>query len=297
MLTDDELIAELKERFDANKKALFDLHTVTRKLEEVNTKLASSEEVKSHFISHMKNEFNNPLSAILGISQQLASGEIEDVELLHSMGKIIYHESFSLDFQLRNIFAAAELESGDTALQMVVVDICAILKDLIDSFQHQIGEKELTLILPDSMQCGEEQPFKMDAEKFKLIASNMISNAIEFNKPGGEINLNIELSDEKLYFSIENNGPQIDPDMLAKVYDRFSQLDSGSTKAHVGHGLGLSICKALVEIMDGEIEVANCEEEGVRTAIKLPLLAIDPDGETFSLEGNDFLFDDQIEAF
>ncbi len=111
-IKDDDLLEELKKRFLDNKKALRDMVVMNEKIEKLNAKLAESEKLKTNFLSNIRNEINNPLTAILGMARQLAS-PVPDQQTRQAMAETIYHEAFDLDFQLRNIFAAAELESGE----------------------------------------------------------------------------------------------------------------------------------------------------------------------------------------
>ena len=114
-MSDDELIDEMRQRFDFNRNALSDLRAVTRKLEEMNEKLQESERVKGQFLSNIRNEINNPLSAIMGLAGQLGACR-QDPERCAKTAAI-YAEAFDLDFQLQNIFMAAELEAARQSLQ------------------------------------------------------------------------------------------------------------------------------------------------------------------------------------
>ncbi|ABK43526.1 histidine kinase [Magnetococcus marinus MC-1] len=295
MLSDDELIADLKKRFDANKKALYDLRTVTRKLEEVNKKLASSEELKSHFIAHMKNEINNPLSTILGMAQAMSTGRIQDPEQLKSLSATIFHDAYDLDFQLRNIFAAAEVEAGDTLVETVTTDLNDVIRDVLENFDHLLRAKQIQLTLPESL--SQPRPFVTDTTKFRLILSNLLSNAIEFNQPGGEIVLTLGSEDQDApLLTLYNSGATIPEASLHDIFNRFTQLDTGTTKVHRGHGLGLSICKALLDLLGGEITVKNQAQGGVEVSIWISSLEHNGQEGGFSLDG-DLFFDDQIEAF
>ncbi|MEG3639059.1 sensor histidine kinase [Magnetococcus sp. PR-3] len=295
MLTDDELISELKQRFDSNKKALYDLRTVTRKLEEVNQKLESSEQLKSHFISHMKNEINNPLTAILGMAQAMSLGGIEDPDLLKNMGVTIFREAYDLDFQLRNIFAAAEVEAGETELEPSSTDLHALIRDTLENFEHLIQAKGLQVTLPEAL--NQPYPFTLDTTKFRLLMSNLISNAIEFNEEGGTIELTLfDGAEEDPLLTLSNSGPTIPEEAMREIFNRFTQLDSGTTKAHRGHGLGLSICKAMLDLMGGDIRVENQGDTGVIVVVNLISLEGGTEEDGFGMEG-DLFFDDQIEAF
>ncbi|MEO5378807.1 MAG: HAMP domain-containing histidine kinase [Magnetococcus sp. DMHC-6] len=294
-LSDDELILELKKRFDHTKQALYDVKMMTKTLEEVNKKLKASEKVKSNFVSHMKNEINNPLSSILGLSAQIISG-IDNPELVQSVAGMIHSEAFSLDFQLRNIFAAAEFESGDTDLHVAMVELPPLFKDSLDSFGHLIQDKNIHLNITSSS----EDPliFKTDAEKLELIFDNLLSNAIEFNQTGGTIDIHYEIVENQLNLQVKDSGIGLEMSNVHKIFDRFQQVETGITKSHKGHGLGLSIVKAIVDMLEGSISVDCNNGQGCTFSVTIPPIEMDIEADAFSVDGNEFFFDDdQVEAF
>ncbi|MBF0154256.1 MAG: HAMP domain-containing histidine kinase [Magnetococcales bacterium] len=315
-MTDDELIEELKARFDSTKQALHDVKMVTKKLEVVNKKLEASEKVKSNFVSHMKNEINNPLTSILGLSQQLMTMGTPTQEIVASVSSMIHSEAFNLDFQLRNIFAAAELESGDTEIHVSVVDVDTVIMETVDSFEHVILLKRLSVGYgrKSQFEANERLYFKTDAEKLQLLFANLFSNAIEFNKDDGKVYIDVRLQDNRLLLSVTDTGVGVDKSQLSRIFDRFVQLEAGVTKTHKGHGLGLSITKAIVDMLEGSISVNNvtfgedampmekrpgkAQRSGCTFTIAIPEVEMDVDADAFSVDGNEFFFDDEkVEAF
>jgi len=290
-ISDDFLVEELKKRLSDNKKALGDLRVLTKKLETLNEKLAESEAVKGNFLSNIRNEINNPLASIMGISKQLAGGTA-DLETAKLMAQTIHNEAFDLDFQLRNIFIAAELEAGEADLSISRVDIDSLLRGLFDSFSHRAAEKHVTMELVWDIfrKTGEPVFFSTDAGKLELILSNLLANAIEFNKDGKVVNVEISREEQELTVRIEDEGIGIPAEQRDNLFTRFRQLDSGMRKAHRGHGLGLSITKALVEMLDGRISFASSATGGCIFTISLKESVGGSETETTSEEGNELLF-------
>ena len=296
-LSDDELISELKNRFDHTKQTLYDIKIISKKLEDVNKKLQFSEQVKSNFVSHMKNEINNPLSCILGLSQQLNAPDMDE-EAIASVANSIFSEAFSLDFQLRNIFAAAEFEAGETVLQLSVVDVNSLIFSAIQSFSHLIRGKNLEVLFVPQGDENNRLLFQTDSERFELVVHNLLSNAIEFNKPGGKIDIHQTIVDNHLVLSVTDTGVGLDMSQLNRLFDRFTQLESGIRKTHKGHGLGLSITKAAIDMMDGTVSVDSKPEAGCVVTLSIPAMETDMDADAFSVDGNEFFFgDDQTEMF
>ena len=125
-----------------------------------------------------------------------------------------------------------------------------------------------------------------------MILSNLLANAIQFNHHGGKIEIDTKIDENKFFFSIKDNGIGIAEDELEKIYDRFHQIESGATKTYGGHGLGLSITKALLEILEGNITVYSNLNVGSNFIIEINQLEINEGEEDiYSSDGNDFMFD------
>lgn len=294
-ITDDELIQELSKRFAQSRKAFSDLSVVNHKLLEMNERLECSESLKSNFLSNIRNEINNPLNAIMGLSGQLAVIANGNEEII-SLSSLIRAEASQLDFQLRNIFMAAELEAGEVSPRCVKVHIASVLREIVDSFLHSAAKKSVTLEL--APQSGADNAVAViDFEKFQIIISNLLANAIEFSSNGGAVHVSCSVAgDGKLLINVQDQGVGIAPEDQQRIFDRFVQLDTGTTRSHLGHGLGLSITKALVELIQGKISLISTPGEGTVFTVIIPPCTILDDEDSFSEAGNLFLFDDMSES-
>lgn len=288
-LTDEELISELQKRFQENKDLLNQERKLTTELNDVNEKLLESEHLKSNFLSNIRNEINNPIASILELAKNISEGSLSEVDVENLAG-LIYLEAFDLDFQLRNIFFSAEIEAGESPLSIVSVDINSLIDSIITSFKKRMDRKSINLIWDNSIK--EKSFFKTDSEKLHLIISNLIANAIQFSNQGGSIEVCSKFVGEELMICVKDTGIGISEENQKKIYDRFHQIEEGSTKTYGGHGLGLSITKALLEIVEGRIELES--DLGKGSCFKVFIKELDlPEGnsDVFSTDGNDFLFD------
>ncbi len=290
-LTDSELIEELDNRFKENEKAFTALKIMTKKLENLNAKLHYSETVKSSFLSNIKNEINNPLTSILLMSKELISGEPLDAETLSSVGRVIHSEAFSLNSQLRNIFAAAEFESGNATLCISKININSLVDSTIESLQHKANRKAAKVNYTPAGGSESETSFNSDPDKLHLIIFNLLGNAIEFSSEGGQVELMAWKQDGNLYISVKDHGTGIDRTDQDKIFDRFKQLDAGVTKNHLGHGLGLSIVKAAVDMLNGTISVESEKEKGCAFTVSIPESEEETELGSVSDDGNEFIFE------
>jgi signal transduction histidine kinase len=294
-VTDDALIEELSNRFAQSRKAFSDLSVVNRKLLEMNERLERSESLKSNFLSNIRNEIINPLNSIMGLAVQLAQLGAGNDDIT-SLSALIGAEANQLDFQLRNIFMAAELEAGEVSPRCAKVHIAGVLRDLVDSFLHNATKKNVTLILLASKD-DDGAIVAVDSEKMRVIVSNLLANAIEFSRDGGAVEVSYKISgDGSLQIFVQDHGIGIAENDQKRIFDRFVQLDSGTTRAHLGHGLGLSISKALVDLLQGSISLVSTPGDGALFTVTIPPCSILDDEDSFLEAGNLFLFDDMSEA-
>jgi signal transduction histidine kinase len=293
-LKDEELLLELKNRFEENKKTIAELQQLTDELKSVNKKLGESEALKSHFISNITNEIINPFTSILGLSKTIMAVKKEDWKKVISMVALIHSEAFNLDFQLRNIFVAAKVEAGEISPEILSVDLKALVRNLLESFRIESQKKNLEFDF--TFECkpkkGEVFYFKTDPEKIKLILANLLSNAIKFSFDQGKIEVKVWNEQNLTNFLVKDHGTGISEENQQVIFDRFKRLDSGINSLNRGHGLGLSINKALIDLLNGKINIQSTLGEGACFTVSLPEASADVEG--YSVEGNDFLFDNQV---
>lgn len=245
-----------------------------RRIELVNAKLLQSEELKSDFLSNIKNEINNPMTSILGLVNQIVASP-EDTERTATNAGLIYSEMYALNFQIRNIFNAAEIEAGQSFPEISNVNVKALIEELVQSFQHLAVKKGITF----DMELTADESFTSDHEKLEVVLANLISNAIKFSHEDSTINIKtFNDEDSKLHIVVEDFGVGIETKNLGQIYDRFRQLDTGTRKEFGGHGLGLSIVHSLVSILEGTLDMKSQFNEGTRFEIELPAREIVEDG-------------------
>jgi signal transduction histidine kinase len=291
-LTDQELIDELQRRFEENKKTIQELKDLTEELKIVNNKLEESEALKSHFISNITNEIINPFTSILGLSRNILAVKKENWKRVISMVALIHSEAFNLDFQLRNIFLAAKIEAGEIYPEILNVDLKNLVKSVLDAFRIESKKKGLTLDLEFDIkpEKGLIFYFKTDPEKVKLALANLISNAIKFSYEDNKIIIRVWKEQETIFVSVQDFGTGISEANQKIIFDRFKRLDSGINSLNRGHGLGLSINKAVIDLLQGKIVIASEVNKGATFTFSIPEAKTNIAG--FSTDGNEFLFDD-----
>ncbi|QKG80080.1 sensor histidine kinase [Tenuifilum thalassicum] len=296
-LSDNELLAELKRRFDQNKKTLDDLKHLNAELRLVNKKLEESEALKSHFISNITNEIINPFTSILGLSRAILSVEKENWKKVISMVALIHSEAFNLDFQFRNIFVAAKIEAGEIYPEIMLVDVNNLFESVLESFKYELRKKNLKVNYSYVVEGEVDNSvhFKTDPEKVKLIVANLLSNAVNFSFEGNTIDVKAVRKLNELAISVKDYGIGISKENHKIIFDRFKRLDSGINSLNRGHGLGLSVNKAIIDMLNGSIEIDSELGKGACFTITIPEVDIEVDD--IATDDNEMFFDNDTEIF
>jgi signal transduction histidine kinase len=248
-------------------------------------RLREAEQIKSDFLSNVRNEINNPLSSILGLTSQMKAFAAD--EKLVRLSELVHQEVFQLDFQMRNIVAASEVAAGQITILASNIDIASFIEAQIQYLKPKSDLKNI--IVTFSNACSSGQTFSTDASLLQLILANLLANAIEYSAKNSPILLKCIIEKESLHVSIQDFGAGIDSSSQKKIFEHFRQLDNGLRKEHRGQGLGLSIVMELVSLLGGEILCDSFLGFGTTMTIRIPELAVSNSPGTTHF-GNEIIF-------
>ncbi len=232
-------------------------------------------QVKSSFIANISHELRTPLNAILGFSQLMLYTKNLPIDQYENAG-IIHRSGEYLLTLINNVLDLAKIEAGKTTLNKNNFDLYQLLDDLEDLFQIQVAKAGLELIVDRSPNLP--RYIYVDGVKLRQVLINLLSNAIKFT-PQGSVTLGVisELNpmDQTtpsylLNFRVIDTGVGIKPEELSKLFEAFSQTESGRS-AQEGTGLGLVISQQFVQLMGGDIAVES--EVGKGTTFRFSVQA------------------------
>ncbi len=263
--------SDIQIQIEKNEQLSLEISKLEQNLVEVNKKLEESESLKSHFISNICNEIVNPFTSILALAESILDVDKENWKKVFTMVALIHSEVFHLDFQLKNIFAAAKLEAGELAPEISTVDVNNLIGNVIESFKYASRHKGLKIEFQcDNKNANTKIFFNTDPEKLNLILSNLLSNAVKFSRSDGKIIIRAVRVFDKLIIEVQDFGQGISKENENIIFDRFKRIDTGINSVNRGHGLGLSVNKAVLDILDGAISFTSKMNEGSTFIVHIP---------------------------
>ena len=267
---------------------------LVRNLYKVNEKLRDSEKLKGHFISNITNEIVNPFASVLALAENIRELKEGEIEYAHRLADLIYEEAFHLDFQLKNIFAAALIEAGKEEPKLTQISINELSVNIGQYFKSQLKKNDITLSIEidhaNKLVSDVPALFISDKAKLEMIVKNLISNAIKYSPSQSVINLDFVLGNGTLAIEVSDHGKGINHDDRKVVFDRFKQLDEKINSINTGHGLGLSIVQAYAELLGGKVSMNDNFEGGVRIMVTIPESSGTEDWDDLE----DFLLDSEV---
>lgn len=243
-----------------------------RNLHAVNEKLRDSEKLKGHFISNITNEIINPFTSVLALADNIQYLKEGDISKAKRMAELIFEEAFHLDFQLKNIFAAALIEAGNDELKISTFNFKDFIEHIVQYFSKQLQKKNLRISLgvANCPEYYENFSFTSDKEKLELILKNLISNSIKFSPEDSAIDLEFCYGNGILSLEVSDHGKGIHSEDRKVIFDRFKQLDEKINSINSGHGLGLSIVMAYTDLFGGKLSLNDNLNGGIRVIVSIP---------------------------
>jgi CheY-like chemotaxis protein len=219
----------------------------------------------------MSHEIRTPLNGILGMAQVLALGGLpsdarDKVQVIRSSGETL----LSL---LNDVLDLSKIEAGRLEVEAEPFDLALVVAGATAAFAEGASRKGVTFVVDIAPElCG---LWRGDPGKIRQVLGNLTANAVKFTG-AGEVRLTLRGTASGVSFAVRDTGLGIPDPQLAKLFQRFSQVDTSATRKFGGTGLGLAISRDLVELMGGTIAVTSVEGKGSTFTFELPLAWIGP---------------------
>ncbi len=231
------------------------------------TRAKESDYLKSAFLANMSHEIRTPMNGIMGFARLLRkkdlSGEKQEQYL-----DVIEKSSERMLNIINDLIDISKIESGQMELHSQNMDINEVIAFIQNFFEPECVAKGIELISATTP-LPNQAIIISDKDKLEAILINLLKNAIKFTHHG-KINFGYELYGDKLAFFVDDTGIGIPENKQKQIFDRFIQVDSSMTKPYEGAGLGLSISKAFVEMLGGNLELRSEVNSGSHFYFSIP---------------------------
>ncbi|HZV94196.1 MAG TPA: ATP-binding protein, partial [Caldimonas sp.] len=226
--------------------------------------------IKDEFLATLSHELRTPLSAILGWTQVLLrSAEIGSGEKTRHAIEVIDRNARAQVQLIDDLLDLSRLMTGKIRLDLRQVAVADLVQSAVDSVWPAAEAKGIAL--EAELDAG-PATLSADSGRLQQVMSNLLGNAVKFTPRGGRVRVALQTLGSRVELSVSDTGIGIPADFLPRVFDRFSQRDSSTTRAFGGLGLGLAISRQLVELHGGTITVASPGEgQGATFVVELPL--------------------------
>jgi len=231
------------------------------------TEIRRLERVREEFIANITHELKTPVTSIIGFLETLKNGVINNSKKRNEFLDIIYFHAKRLANLIEDILTLSKIESRKTEMNFRSIPIIDILEETCFLYRDKIKSKELGLRIniPENL-----PPVRGDFDQLITVFSNLLDNAIKFNKNKGKIIIEAKEENDFIKIDITDTGIGIPKEHISRIFERFYRVDKARSREFGGTGLGLAIVKHIVKAHQGKITVKSQRGKGSTFSIFLP---------------------------
>ncbi|HEY8562258.1 MAG TPA: ATP-binding protein [Pyrinomonadaceae bacterium] len=244
--------------FDAKKGAIGIFYDISQ--------IERLENVRQEFLSNISHELRTPLTSILAFVETLEDGAIDDEENNLRFLSVIRRNAERMHHLINDILELSSIESGKITIDPKKSNLANLTDEVFTNLSAKAAEKRVALT--NKIPAGTF--VYADAVRLEQMLTNLIDNAVKFNREGGGVTVGHERADGKDVISVADTGEGISNDHLQRIFERFYRTDRARSREIGGTGLGLAIVKHLARLHGGEISVTSTPGKGSVFSIELP---------------------------
>lgn len=225
------------------------------------------DQMKKDFIANVSHELRTPISLLQGYTESIVDGIVTEPEEIRDSLSIVLDETKRLNRLVNELLNVARMDAEGLTVNKEKQPIKPLLSKMQMKYRQQAEDLELNMSLEPNI--GDEL-WEYDADRIDQVLTNLIDNATRYTQPGDSISITTTTDDSYQTLYIKDTGSGISPEHLELVFDRFYKVEASRTRGKQGTGLGLFICKMIIEEHGGTIKVESEVNKGTTFIIKLP---------------------------
>lgn len=225
------------------------------------------DQMKKDFIANVSHELRTPISLLQGYTESIVDGIVTEPEEIHESLSIVLDETKRLNRLVNELLNVARMDAEGLTVEKVVQPIDRLLDKVQQKYQKQAKDLGLNMNLSPNTH---NQMWFYDADRIEQVLTNLIDNASRYTEPGDEIKIEFGETQTENILYISDTGSGIAPEHLQQVFDRFYKVDTARKRGKQGTGLGLFICRMIIDEHGGSIDVKSSLGKGTTFIITLP---------------------------
>jgi len=262
----------------ARERTLRENFMLRRSLTAAHEKAEALARVKSEFLANMSHEIRTPLNGVIGwarIGLRDSQGRSKAQEIF---ARIMNSAKLLLGI-INDILDFSKIEAGKLKIESIAVNMETLAEESLNFMRERAEARgvELQLVLSDTLPAY----CQTDPLRVQQVLINLLSNAVKFTE-AGKVALNVARDGEVLVFKVSDTGIGMTAEQVGRLFTAFEQADGSTTRKYGGTGLGLTICKRIVDLMQGEIRVQSTLGQGSQFEVRLPCVEATPPAESFA---------------
>ncbi len=245
------------------------LRNQAQALEDANAALKRADQMKSEFLALTSHELRTPLTGILGFTRLVMDGLYNDEQEMQQMLADSYASGKHLLSLLNDILDLAKIESGRLEIHAQPFSLSVLVEEVKAIAEAYPRKPDVALLWPDNLAAMPD--VQVDPHRVKQVLLNLLSNALKFTKEG-HVRVEAERGPGIISVRVEDTGIGVAPEAQKKLFNKFAQAEGGHAREFGGTGLGLVICKHLMEMMGGSVGLySEGQGKGTTMTIALPI--------------------------
>jgi signal transduction histidine kinase len=237
-------------------------------LTRLNEELAKANRLKSEFLANMSHELRTPLNSIIGFSEILLTENVGTLTAVQQdFVETVARNGRHLLQLISELLDLSKIEAGHLTLQPESLELGSVLREAVESVRAQVEKRRHDLTLETTPQ---QLTVSGDRVRVRQIVLNLLSNAIKFTPDGGRIQVRARVENGAVHIAVTDSGIGIAPEDQGKLFKEFVQLDASASRQYEGTGLGLALCKRLVELHGGAMGLESAPGRGSTFWFTLP---------------------------